>query len=111
MGRVLLAGLPDSELDRYLKEAPLHRLTNSAIVDRDSLRKQILMAREKGYAWIDGELDESICGLAIAVKTMEGKVRGAINVILPSETMDEAEAVEKYLTPLRNAAAQIRTAI
>lgn len=89
MGRILLAGLSDSGLDRYLKEAPLHCLINSTIIDRDSLREQILVAREKGFAWVDGELDESICGLAIAVKNMESKVWRAINVSLPSETINE----------------------
>lgn len=111
MGRILLAGLSDAELEHYLEHAPLHRLTNATLVDQELLREQILVAREKGYAWVKGELDESICGLAIAVKDMEGKVRGAINVSLPSETIEEAEAVEKYLAPLRNTAAQIRTAL
>ncbi len=111
MGRILLAGLSDSELDQYLREAPLHRLTNATIVDRDLLRQEILLARQKGYAWVTGELDESICGLAVAVKNMEGKVRGAINVSLPVDSISEEAAVERYLTPLRNTAAQIRAAL
>lgn len=111
MGRILLAGYSEAELDQYLHEAPLHPLTNQTITDKDELRKEIHRAREKGYAWVRGELDESICGLAVAVKNLEGKAIGAVNVSLPAEATTEEQAVELYLGPLRNAAAQIRAAL
>ncbi len=111
MGRILLAGLSDAELERYLSEAPLHRLTTATIVDPDLLHKEILSVRETGYAWVNGELDESICGLAVAVKSLEGRVRGAVNVSLPAETISREQAIEKYLRPLRNTAAQIRASL
>lgn len=109
MGRVLLAEVPDLDLDRYLSTAPLYRLTNKTVIDPDALRKEIIQVRKKGYGWVQGELDESICGLAIPVKDMEGKMMGAVNVSLPSQGMTEEEAVEQYLAPLRNTVAQIRS--
>src|SRR5690242_19673881 len=38
MGRVLLAALPDDELDRYLAEATLERFTARTVTDPDRLR-------------------------------------------------------------------------
>lgn len=109
MGRVLLAELSDKELERYLAEAPLNRLTNKTVTDLDTLRMEINQVRKNGYGWVQGELDESICGLAIPVRDMEGKIMGAINVSLPSQGMTEELAIEQYLAPLRNTAAQIRS--
>jgi IclR family pca regulon transcriptional regulator len=111
MGRILLAEQSETELEQYLEAAPLHRLTNQTIVSKDALRDEIHAARTKGYAWVNGELDESICGLAIAVKNLEGKAIGAVNVSLPAGKIDEEQAVARYLGPLRNAAAQIRSSM
>src|SRR3954451_16591953 len=38
MGRVLLADLPDAELDRYLSETQLERFTKRTVVDPEKLR-------------------------------------------------------------------------
>lgn len=111
MGRVLLAEAADEVLEDFLRTAPLRRLTNQTITDRQELRNHILAAREKGYAWVDAELDEAICGLAVTIKDLEGKALAAINVSLPSGKITEDEAVEKYLVALRATASNIRSAL
>lgn len=110
MGRVLLAGLADDELERYLQTAAFKRLTSATVVDPDVLRERILEARKQGYAWIDGELDEAICGLAVPVRNQEGDTVAAINVSLPTGQFTEEEAIKLYLAKLRQAASQIRAA-
>jgi len=111
MGRALLAEVSEAELDAFLEKAPLKRLTNQTLTDRDKLRAEILLAREKGYAWVDAELDEAICGLGIPVKNLEGKALAAINVSLPSGGITEEQAVTQYLTLLRSTASNIRSAL
>jgi len=54
MDRALLAELSNTELDNYLDAVVLKRLTNQALTDHSLLRTEILSAREKGYAWVDG---------------------------------------------------------
>ncbi len=108
MGRVLLADLDDEQLDRYLQAASLARLTSATVVDRDKLRQQILMAREHGHAWVDGELDESICGLAVPVRDRHGSTIAALNVSLPSGEFTRTTAIEQFLGELRNTAARLR---
>ena len=78
MGRVLLAGLADDELEGYLTRAALTRLTSATVVDRERLRQAVLAAREQGQAWVDGELDESICGLAVPVRDRSGATIAAL---------------------------------
>ncbi len=50
MGRVLLAGLPDDELERYLASARLERFLPHTATDPDTQRERILKARADGFA-------------------------------------------------------------
>ena len=108
MGRVLLAGLPDEDLERYLLEAKLVRLTAATVTDRDRLRESILAVRQQAWAWVDGELDESICGLAVPVRDRSGAIIAALNVSLPSGEFTQHQAVESFLGELRVAASSLR---
>lgn len=111
MGRVLLSGLADEALDGYLETATLKKLTPATIVDRARLRQIILNAREQGYAWVDGELDESIEGLAVPVRDKEGAIMAAINVSLPAGAHTEDTAVREFLAELRHTASQLRAGL
>jgi IclR family transcriptional regulator, pca regulon regulatory protein len=108
MGRVLLAGLPDDELDHYLANVQPVKLTPSTVTDRAQLREAILAVREQGWAWIDGELDESICGLAIPVRDRSGATVAALNVSLPSGQFTQEQALQNYIGELRMAASHLR---
>lgn len=110
MGRVLLSGLPGPELDSYLAQAAFKKLTSRTVTDPARLRLEIDRAREQGFAWIDGELDEAICGLAVPVRDGEGVITAAINVSLLTGSHDEAKAVAEFLPALRQTASQLRAA-
>jgi IclR family pca regulon transcriptional regulator len=110
MGRVMLASLGDEELVAYLARAKLAKLTPWTVNDRDELVRRIRMARDAGYAWVDRELDESVCGIAVPIRDAHGNVAAALNVSLPAGPWDEEKAKEAFLVPLRQAAARIRSA-
>jgi IclR family pca regulon transcriptional regulator len=110
LGRVLLAGLDDDALARYLKSAKPTAFTPRTIVAPAKLRAAIETVRENGYAWVDSELDDAICGIAVPVRDEEGRVVAAINVSLVAGSRTEAAARKKFLALLRGAAAKIRTA-
>jgi IclR family pca regulon transcriptional regulator len=111
MGRMLLAGLPQAGLKAYLVNARLKQLTGKTIVDRKALGEQIRLAGVNGYAWVDRELDDSICGIAVPIRDQEGQTIAAINISLPAGQFTEASACEEFLGPLREAAARIRGAV
>lgn len=110
MGRVLLAGLDEAALAVYLADATLKKLTSATLVDRALLGQEISRVREQGWAWVDGELDESICGLAVPVRDLDGQTVAAINVSLPAGNFDQAAALARFLLPLRRTASRIRSA-
>lgn len=109
MGRVLLSGLDDEALGRYLETARLRKLTPATVVDRDRLREAIMLAREQGYAWVDSELDDSIAGLAVPVRDQDGEIVAAINVSLAAGSYAVETAVAEFLMPLRQIASQLRS--
>lgn len=108
MGRVLLSGLPDDELDEFLRTVELRRLTSVTIVDPAKLKAEILKVREQGYAWGEREFDDSICGLAAPVRDMNGAVIAAINVSLASGEFTHEMAVERFLPMLWHSASRLR---
>lgn len=108
MGRVLLAGLPDEELENYLVHAELAALTRATLTDRDQLREVLLKIREQGWGWVDGELDESICGLAVPVRDRSGATIAALNVSLPRGQFTQEKALSDFLGELRLTASRLR---
>jgi len=58
MGRVLLAGLPDEELEERLARIEVTPLTSRTVADKDELRTILAGVRRQGYAATDQELEE-----------------------------------------------------
>lgn len=108
MGRVLLAGLADEDLEAYLHQAKLVRLTPATLIDARRLHEAILLVRQQGWAWVDGELDESICGLAVPVRDRTGATVAALNISLQSGEFTQQQALESFLGELRVAASRLR---
>lgn len=80
MGRVLLAGLPDDELERYLATATLKEFLPQTTTDRVALRDRILAARADGYAIVDQELEEGLIAIAVPIHDRIHRVVAAINL-------------------------------
>ncbi|MBQ1079658.1 IclR family transcriptional regulator C-terminal domain-containing protein [Nocardiopsis sp. B62] len=80
MGRVLLAGYGDSELDAYLDRVELRPLTRFTLTSSAALRTEILRVREQGYAIVDQELEEGLRSLAAPIRDASGRVIAATNV-------------------------------
>ena len=80
MGRVLLAGLSDSQLDEFLDSLVVGGPTPQSINDIDALRSEILTIRSQGYALIDQELELGIRSVAAPLRDRRGRTLAAINV-------------------------------
>jgi IclR family pca regulon transcriptional regulator len=80
MGRVLLAGLTDQQLDEFLEGLVFTRLTMESITEVDTLRSEIRAVRSQGYALIDQELEEGIRSVAAPLRDRRGRTLAAVNV-------------------------------
>jgi IclR family pca regulon transcriptional regulator len=111
MGRVLLAALSDCELDDYLantKPAPYTRLT---VRDTDALRAAIGLARERGWALVDQELEEGLRSIAVPIVNRSGRTIGALNISAHASRVPIVRMVEELLPELQRAKREIDEAL
>jgi IclR family pca regulon transcriptional regulator len=80
MGRVLLAGLPDAELERIIASRRGPGPTERAITDHGALLAEIAVVRQQGFAIVDQELEEGVRSAAVGLHDRRGRVIAAINV-------------------------------
>lgn len=89
MGRVLLAGLPDAQLEARLAGMTLTPYTPHTIVDRNALLETIRQVRAQGWCLVREELEPGLVSMAAPIRDISGKVVAAINV---SGSADKASA-------------------
>jgi IclR family pca regulon transcriptional regulator len=107
MGRVLLAGLPDEEIDARLELADLPSLTSRTVTSTERLREEIERVRRDGYAIVDEELEVGLRSVAAPLRDRGGEVRAAINLSVHAHRTSVADIKRSLLSPLREAAAAI----
>lgn len=111
MGRVLLAGLPPAELDRYLDELEPEALTDRTLTSIEDLRAVIAEAGKAGYAVVDQELEQGLRSIAVPVVDGRGKAIAALNVSAHTSRATAAALRTDVLPRLREAANGIGTAL
>lgn len=80
LGRVLLAGLTDAELDDYFEKAEIKAYTPHTITDVPKLKAIIRQARIDGYALVDQEMEIGLKSIAVPVRRPLGGVEAALGV-------------------------------
>jgi len=107
MGRVLLAGLDEAELDRVLAATELRALTPGAIGDAGALRRELDRVRAQGHALVDEELERGLRSIAVPIRHPGATVGAAINVSVQASRASVAQMRRTLLPPLQRTAAAI----
>jgi IclR family transcriptional regulator, pca regulon regulatory protein len=107
MGRVLLGGLPDDELDARLERITFEPLTARTVTDIATLRKTLMTVRRQGYAATDQELEEGLRSLAVPIRDVGGTVTAALNVSVHASRASMAVLRREFLPFAQEAAAAI----
>jgi IclR family pca regulon transcriptional regulator len=107
MGRVLLAALPDAELEERLGRIDVQPLTTRTVADRDALRAVIEQVRRQGYAVTDQELEQGLRSVAVPIHDASGAAVAALNISVHASRASVAELRSRFLAPAREAAAAI----
>jgi IclR family pca regulon transcriptional regulator len=101
MGRVLLAALPEDELERYLAATEFRALTPKTVTDRDALRSVLRRVRSDGYALVEEELELGLRSIAVPVASRSGRVLAAMNSGVSAARMNRSGMVEQLLPALK----------
>jgi IclR family pca regulon transcriptional regulator len=107
MGRVLLAHLPDADLDAYFSRATLDKLTSHTITDEAELRGVLAAVRARGWAAVDQELEAGVRSIAVPIRDSSRKVVAAINASAHAARVPMRTLERDFLPRIREAARQI----
>ena len=107
MGRVLLAALPDAELEERLARIDVCALTPRTVKSHAALRKVLEQVRRQGYAVTDQELEQGLRSAAVPIHDASGVVVAALNVSVHASRASMQELRARFLPPARAAAAAI----
>lgn len=102
IGKVLLAALPVSVREEYLKSGPFIQLTANTLTDPQKLRSALTVAADRGYAEDDAEMDSDLRCLAVPVRS-GGDVIAALSISTRSQDEDP-HALLTHLDAVRTAA-------
>jgi IclR family pca regulon transcriptional regulator len=80
MGRVLLAALPEAELEARLERIEVLPLSTHTISSSEELRTVLDRVRKQGWAAVDQELEEGLRSLAVPIRGASGEVVASLNV-------------------------------
>ncbi|MFD6169280.1 IclR family transcriptional regulator domain-containing protein [Streptomyces coeruleorubidus] len=98
VGRVILAHLPDEDVEARLARAELKPLTPRTIITREALRAELCRVRRQGYAVVDQELEEGLRSVAAPVRDRDGEVVAAVNIAVHAGR-NSVDSVRRDLLP------------
>jgi IclR family pca regulon transcriptional regulator len=104
MGRVLLAGRPDTDWNVEIRP-----LTAKTITSQAALHAELARVRVQGWALVDQELEEGLRSIAAPVHDRGGQVIAAVNVSAHASRVTLDDMRSRLLPPLLATAAHIET--
>lgn len=107
-GRVLVAALPQHEIDRWIADQELLPLTPHTIVHPERLRIEIMRVRQQGWASVDQEFELGLRTVGVPLKNYRGETVAALNISVHAARMTMDQLVEASLPPLLQSQAQLR---
>ncbi len=111
MGRVLLAALPEDELQRRLAASPIAPLTRHTLTDPEAIAARIAQARRQGWCLVNQELEEGLISIAAPVTDRAGRVLAALNVSGQANRTSARKMQDSLLPPLLEAARRVSSLV
>lgn len=110
VGKVLLAWLPDKEVEYLLGVKGMEAYTKNTITNIEDMKKHLAEIRDKGYAFDEIEHEEGIRCVAAPIFNMSGKVIASVSVSGPvlHVTLDRMpKLTEEVLKTAKNISYQL----
>lgn len=105
-GKLHLAYMLPSELDRYLKRTVLKKHTPTTITDPDHLREELVKIKQTGYSISVGESEPGAVGIAAPIWGPSNELVATLGIYLPVYRFNN-ENKEKLIKLARDYAAKI----
>ncbi len=83
VGKILLSGLDNTEVESILKEKGMRKYTENTITDLSEFKAHLEEVRQRGYALDEREHEEGIRCIAVPIHDLKGRIIAAISVSGP----------------------------
>lgn len=107
MGRVLLAALPQNELDHYLEVADLNPRTSQTVFTVPQLQQVIDEVRAQGWCAQDQELELGVRSIAVPIQSSNGATIAAVNISAHAARVSMTQLIEEFLPELQQCKVEI----
>jgi IclR family pca regulon transcriptional regulator len=101
VGRVLLGGLDEAELDAYLARIEPQRLTPRTITDKTVLKTTVIADRSQGYSLVDQEAEAGFRSIAVPVSRQSGSLVCALHIGLHADRAGIDRILDEFLPLLK----------
>lgn len=107
MGRVLLGGVPETKLKCVLAASNIEAHTKYTVTDSKKLAAIIGADRDRGWSYVNQELEEGLRSIAVPLKDRTGKTIAAMNISGQANRNSEKMMTVEFLPKLKQAADRI----
>jgi IclR family pca regulon transcriptional regulator len=109
LGRVLLAAIPDAELQNVLRTPSLSMYIPRTRFTAEQIRPRLLTVREQGWAESDEDLQYGVQAIAAPLRGEDGRVIAAIGLGTHTSEIGKEIVRERYLPLLLETARSIES--
>jgi IclR family pca regulon transcriptional regulator len=107
-GRVLLSGLDDASLRRYLQRLKLNKLTPYTVTSKAKLKASIEQVRRQGWSIVNQELEVGLQSISVPIRDSEGAIVAALNVCCPAPRVTRRDMETRVLPAILETAVGMR---
>ncbi len=94
VGKAILAGIDEGEVDRVIERRGLKAFTRNTITDRDKLIEELKRTRKRGYSVDNVEHEEGVRCVGAPIRDISGRVVASISVSGPTQRITEDKIPE-----------------
>jgi IclR family KDG regulon transcriptional repressor len=106
LGKVLLCGFSEEDLERFFASVELRPYTKNTIRTREGLAKELREVRRRGYALDLKELDENLHCIAAPICDYRNRIVAALSISGPSMRFTRAK-INQTVQPMLETTAEI----
>lgn len=106
LGKCLLSFQDEKYIDEYISKTNLKRRATKTITDRDLLKKELSLIRERGYGFDDEENEGGIFCISAPIFNHEGHIEAALSVSWPIYRI-EKDMIPDFINMIKSAANEI----
>ncbi|MCM3567494.1 IclR family transcriptional regulator [Neobacillus mesonae] len=87
--KILLAYLSPDELEKYVEETDLGKITEQTIISKESLYQELMKIRQQGYAFSFGERVKGAVSVSTPIFNPFNEILAGLSIAIPSPRFEE----------------------